>query len=443
MKGKQSVNWSEETAPVFNLKVVAQKTGVSAQTLRAWERRYGLPRPHRSPSGRRLYSLRDIQTVKWLAQRVAEGMTIGQAVALWRELEAAGQDPLQAPSPFQTQTYPMDVYLDKLRQTWVAAILNFDEKAADSVLTQAFALYPPETVCFEILLEGLREIGDLWYSGEATVAQEHFASSLAVRRIESLIQTAPPPSWPGRFLVIAPPLEFHSFNLRLLTYLLRQRGWDVVYLGANVPLDRLKNTLQAVKPLWVITAAQYTAIVAEVVRLAHVLRAEGIPLGYGGGAFNQLPTLRRRIPGYFLGERLEEAPQRLEQWVVRGPPAMQVEPIPESYQKALELFRSLEMDIWGTVLMKLTKQGIAHDWLAEFGDEFNLHLKSALATGEMALMDVYFSWLRGLRGGYTLPRGWLTRYLLAYAEALEQCMGPDADFIADYLKVRAREALGG
>jgi DNA-binding transcriptional MerR regulator len=84
----------EEQRPLFNLKAVVQETGVAAPTLRTWERRYGLPRPQRAPSGRRLYSRRDVETVRWLAARQAEGMTIGQAVALWRSLEEAGRDPL-------------------------------------------------------------------------------------------------------------------------------------------------------------------------------------------------------------------------------------------------------------------------------------------------------------------------------------------------------------
>ncbi|RME39575.1 MAG: MerR family transcriptional regulator, partial [Thermoflexia bacterium] len=149
-----SAHLSEGNLPVFNLKAVVQETGVSAPTLRAWERRYGLPRPQRTPSGRRLYSRRDIETVRWMAQRVAEGMTIGQAVALWRELEADGQDPLCVPLLSRPEPFPAAVDLSRLRQAWVDAVLAFRESAADNVLNQAFALYPPETVCQEILLRG-------------------------------------------------------------------------------------------------------------------------------------------------------------------------------------------------------------------------------------------------------------------------------------------------
>ena len=81
--------------PTFNLKAVLQETGLKADTLRAWERRYGLPRPERTAGGHRLYSQRDIDTIKWLAARQGEGMRISQAVDLWHNLETDRQDPLQ------------------------------------------------------------------------------------------------------------------------------------------------------------------------------------------------------------------------------------------------------------------------------------------------------------------------------------------------------------
>ena len=65
-------------------------------TLRAWERRYGLPQPERTSGGHRLYSQRDVDTVKWLLARQREGMRIRGAVALWRGLQAEGRDPLRA-----------------------------------------------------------------------------------------------------------------------------------------------------------------------------------------------------------------------------------------------------------------------------------------------------------------------------------------------------------
>ena len=85
--------------PAYNLKVVLKETGLAADTLRAWERRYGLPVPQRTQGGHRLYSERDIHTIKWLMARQAEGLSISRAVDLWNENLASGLDPLAGLAP--------------------------------------------------------------------------------------------------------------------------------------------------------------------------------------------------------------------------------------------------------------------------------------------------------------------------------------------------------
>src|SRR5574342_731525 len=109
--------------PAYNLKVVLKETGLPADTLRAWERRYGLPVPQRTPGGHRLYSERDIHTIKWLMARQAEGLSISRAVGLWNEQLASGSDPLAGLSPAGLSPVqatpathpPADTTLDTLR----------------------------------------------------------------------------------------------------------------------------------------------------------------------------------------------------------------------------------------------------------------------------------------------------------------------------------------
>ena len=90
----QDDNQHSDQVPIYNLKVVVQETGLKPDTLRVWERRYGLPQPHRTPGGHRLYSQQDIDTLKWLVARQKEGMSISKAVQLWLNLEAEGKNPL-------------------------------------------------------------------------------------------------------------------------------------------------------------------------------------------------------------------------------------------------------------------------------------------------------------------------------------------------------------
>ena len=124
----------EQRGPRFNLKVVVQQTGLKPDTLRAWERRYGLPVPGRSRGGHRLYSQHDIDTIKWLMARQREGLSIKRAVELWQQVEAEGRDPLPVATPIAAPAAPIPVsYLAgetiaQVRQQWIDACLAYDEQ---------------------------------------------------------------------------------------------------------------------------------------------------------------------------------------------------------------------------------------------------------------------------------------------------------------------------
>src|SRR3990172_11516147 len=106
--------------PRYNLAYVMQETGIKADTLRAWERRYQLPQPQRTEGGQRLFSDHDIQAVKWLLERQNEGIRISQAVELWHEMESRATDPLPASSaePLQQPVKTGNDSLTGLRDAW-------------------------------------------------------------------------------------------------------------------------------------------------------------------------------------------------------------------------------------------------------------------------------------------------------------------------------------
>jgi DNA-binding transcriptional MerR regulator/methylmalonyl-CoA mutase cobalamin-binding subunit len=407
--------------PTFNLKAVLQETGLKADTLRAWERRYSLPQPQRSPGGHRLYSQRDIEIIKWLIARQGEGMSISRAVDLWRSLEKEERDPLQmaeyaAPEAVAPVRLPQGGALDELRPAWMSACLAYEEQEAERILAQAFALYPVEVVSLELLQKGLAEIGEGWYRGEISVQQEHFASELAMRRLEALLAAAPPPTRPERILVACPPQEEHTFSALLLALFLRRRGWDVLYLGANVPPGRLETTLATAKPHLVILAAQQLHTAATLLELAHVLHEQHIPLAFGGLIFNLLPELRTRVPGYFLGESLDVAPQMVEQVLSSPPPLPPAKPISEAYQQALAHYRERQASI-AAQMRAIETMGIGRDHLTIANTHLALNIQAALALGDMDFLGVDIEWVKGLLGNHRLPDELLSRYLSAYYQA--------------------------
>lgn len=426
--------------PTFNLKAVLQETGLKPDTLRAWERRYGLPQPERSAGGHRLYSQRDIETIKWLVARQQEGLSISRAVELWRSLDADGQDPLQMAEFATPEAAPVVISLLEgealadLRQTWISACLAYDERKAEQVLTQSFALYPVEVVCLELLQKGIAEVGEGWYRGEVSVQQEHFASELAMRRLEALLAATPPPTRPERILIACPPQEEHTFSPLFLALFLRRRGWDVLYLGANVPVARLDAAISTTSPQLVILPAQQLHTAASLLEMAHLLHEKRIPSAYGGLIFNIVPALRARIPGHFLGERLEEAPQVVEQVLTSPRPMPSGEAVSEVYQHALAHFRERQGLIDAYVWQSMDPGGPSRENLTIANTHLALNISAALTLGDMNFLGVDIEWVEGLLANHRLPSEMLYDYLDIYRQAakahLDERGAPVVDWLA-------------
>ncbi len=422
-----------ETSPTFNLKVAVTETGVKADTLRAWERRYGLPNPRRTKGGHRLYSTRDIQTINWLVERQHQGMSISRAVELWRQYESEGQDPLDmlpVDKPVATPTQVEEVAdlrgLDSFRQRWIKTALDFNEKGSDNILNQALAIFPVERVVLDLISQGIAEIGMAWYEGRVNVHQEHFATALAVRKMESMLAGAPPPTRPGRILAGCPPEETHTFGLLVLTLLLRRQGWEVIYLGARVPLMRFGTTIDHTQPDLVILSCQQLFTAAEMAEIANLLAVKNVPLAYGGLVFNHLPELRSRIHGHFLGETLETVPKKVEQLLISDVPLPTIKSPTREYETLLQSYREarplIESYVWQRFDSRSVSQGMLTTSNKCFGDSIN----AALRLGDINFVGPDIQWVRGFFLHAGLPDILIEEYLSVYHQALEKYM-PHAD----------------
>jgi MerR family transcriptional regulator, light-induced transcriptional regulator len=428
--------------PTFNLKAVVRETGLKPDTLRAWERRYGLPHPDRSGGGHRLYSPRDVETLKWLVGRQAEGMSISRAAELWQRHIARGEDPLSLPvyrasDPSRIPSVSGEA-LSELRQGWVTACMAYDEPLAEATLSQAFALYPAESVLVDILQRGLSAIGDAWYAGGSTTQQEHFASELAERRLESLLLTTPPATRKGRILIVCPPGEQHTFAPLLLTLFLRRRGWHVAYLGANVPLQDLDRALADSGADLVITPVQTLPSASHLPAIAELLAAQGVPLAYGGRVANLVPGLRRTLPGHFLGDTLSEAPAVVEALLSGGAPSPTPSKPSALYRKAREAFDSHLAAILADAVSNL-HGAIPHPILIEINASFSAEIRAALSLGDMNLLGSDIAWVEGLLSNRNLKSGLLRQYLQVFSRAVARHTGNSGRPILDWFQ----RTLGG
>ncbi|MGC8873404.1 MAG: hypothetical protein ACP5SI_03015 [Chloroflexia bacterium] len=197
--------------------------------------------------------------------------------------------------------------------------------------------------------------------------------------------------------------------------------------------------MEAVRPALAVSAAQYLPVAQEVLHLAETLALQGVQLAFGGAAFNWLPALRARIPGHFLAERLEDAVVQMETLLQTALPVPKPSPPPPGFDAALEALRRREVILMGQVYQTLEKEGIAASRLLLFGGEFDLHLRAALALGEMGIVDAFLDWTRGCRQMAWLSEELLRRYLLRYAEALREGLGDVGGPIAERLAAIALE----
>jgi methanogenic corrinoid protein MtbC1 len=377
-----------------------------------------------------------------LAERQEDGLSIRRAVAFWRQLEAEGADPLRA-SPLASRESTISVThltggdtITSFRQAWLAACMAFNETQAEQILNQAFALYSPETVCLELLQNVVVEVGQLWYRNEASVQQEHFTSALAQRRIESLVAAVPPPTRPGLILVGCPPEEEHSFVSLLFTWLLRRRGWRVIYLGATVPLARMEATLAAAKPQLVVMSAQQLYAAASLLEMACLLQQEKIPCAFGGGIFDRLPDLKKRIPGLFLGKDLIKAVQTVKEIINSPPPPSPYKPASEVYKQALSHYRQRQALIEAYIWEKASAYQIDTSYLAQATQEVARNIIASLTLGDINFLDTMLIWVEGLLINYQLPKEQLDNFLKLYHEAalahLEDQGQPVLDWLAKW-----------
>ena len=218
---------------------LSRRVGVSPDVLRAWERRYGVLSPRRSPSGQRLYTSADEQRVRSMRQSIESGYSPRVAAKLAigdGDGRLAGR-----PAPLAVRG------IDELAETLRASLFDLADGAANRTLDHLLTGYGVESALVRVVLPLLREIGDRWARNELTVGQEHFASALLTGRLRALARGWDDGDGP-RVLAACPAGEAHDLGLLCFCLLMRERGLRITYLGASVPSDSLFDAAQRVHP---------------------------------------------------------------------------------------------------------------------------------------------------------------------------------------------------
>jgi MerR family transcriptional regulator, light-induced transcriptional regulator len=231
----------EAGAGYLRIGELAKRTGVSPELLRAWEQRYGLLQPTRTPGGFRLYRAADEARVQHMQSLVSSGLAAAQAARLI--LSGAEPAPPTVSGPATT--------LEDAAGNLAASLDRLDEQAANTALDRLFAAYTVETVLQEVVLPYLHRLGERWEAGEVSVGQEHFASNLLRGRLVGLAQGWGQGQGPGAILACVPG-EQHELGLLTFGVALRRRGWRITYLGTDSPISAVADIAPTLAPAVVV-----------------------------------------------------------------------------------------------------------------------------------------------------------------------------------------------
>ncbi len=264
---------ADRSRRLFPIRTVSELTGVNPITLRAWETRYGLIEPVRKSSGHRLYTQEHIDLINRVVGLLDRGMRIGQVAA---EV-LAGASPTDEPGENEENHWQR--YINGM----IAAIICFDEPALERIYGEVLSQYPVRIVTKNLLTPLLTDLGDRWASGRGGVAEEHFFGFYLRNKLGARFHHRWQSETGPKLLLACLPGDLHEIGLLIFALDACDRGYRIISLGANMPLEELpaavKKTACDAVVLSGIVEPEPAVIDAQLPRLVQGL---SIPVFLGG-----------------------------------------------------------------------------------------------------------------------------------------------------------------
>lgn len=222
----------------YRIRTVSQLCGVSTATLRAWERRYGVPSPARTASAYRLYSDADVALIKTMRDLVNDGMAAAEAARTVLTTTAG-----TVPVP----TEEIDPYAAAAERI-VEATLRFDPDGLELEVNRALSLGPAVSIFERSLGPALRRIGELWHQGTVTVAQEHLASHIVMGALIDMLRLAQPVDSSRRVALACFADEDHTLGLYGVALRFASWGFRTMIIGARTPPAAISRVVETLSP---------------------------------------------------------------------------------------------------------------------------------------------------------------------------------------------------
>ncbi|MDJ0837722.1 MAG: MerR family transcriptional regulator [Acidobacteriota bacterium] len=224
---------------LYPIRAVSRLTGVSADNIRAWERRYGAVVPQRVKGGR-LFSEADLARLRLLKRAVDHGHSIGQIAKLSNEnLESL---------PIRKGDLAPEAKTKSPREQEIQAVFtliqNYEVLQAEHTLSKLASFLSPQELILEVVVPLMGKVGDAWHVGNLTIAQEHAASAMIRNLLGTLMRLYRREETPRKLMFATPTGERHEFGILSSAMLAASGGLGVLYLGTDLPAQEVVEAVR-------------------------------------------------------------------------------------------------------------------------------------------------------------------------------------------------------
>lgn len=282
--------------------VVARRTGLKPDLIRAWERRYGAVEPGRTDTRRRSYSDADVERLLLLRRVVGTGRGISQVAGLSNsELEALIEN---EPKPAATYSPPPILsptgdHLEDMAEGFlgrcIVAAQHLDVRGLEMQLDRASVAFGRTHLIEKLLVPLMHRIGDLWHQGALRPIHEHMASAVVRSLLGGLHGACGPEISAPHLVVTTPARQHHELGALTVAATAAAEGWQVTYLGPELPPEEiaaaaLQKSARAVA-LSITYPPDDPILVDDLRRLRRLLGPDTILLAGGRAASDYAPVL--------------------------------------------------------------------------------------------------------------------------------------------------------
>ncbi|MFZ4544476.1 MAG: MerR family transcriptional regulator [Saprospiraceae bacterium] len=230
---------------VYSISDLEKLSGIKAHTLRIWEQRYVLIEPKRTQTNIRYYTDDDLKTILNVSVLNKNGYKISKIAAM-----SPAERSLKV-STLSEKSFEQETQLDAL----TISMIEMDEFKFDRIISINIQQLGFERTMIDVIHPLLDKLGLLWLTGSIHPVQENFMSYLIRQKIIVAIDKLPLPLIKNtkKFLLYLPEGENQELSLLFMHYLLKSRGYQVIYIGQNMSLDDLRDVNGIHKPDFIFT----------------------------------------------------------------------------------------------------------------------------------------------------------------------------------------------